>query len=431
MITVLLTSSLFGQEWVDWNVLGYANIAFHPDSSHILYLGTASGGALIVSYDSGNTLDTLFDNLSVLDIEFHPDSPDTLIIASGNMFQDRTGVLKVVRNGADYDTTWIDTDLDPGTEGMVTCVEVDPFSPDTMLAGISAFGAGTLWKTTNGGQTWYDSPGSSHGVVSIMQHPAYPNQVVYTTPENSLFRSYDWGETWSESAEWGGERESLSSIAMFPDYPGRILISSSGNGAYISNTFGDTWDSWNDHIPSIMVREIMSDPNNPTHLYLATNDSIFFSNDFGESWSDYTFNIGDLSQGIKRLQYDSLNHRLFAGHQRYGLFSLDLNTVSVYDTDQPVVPSNSFEITSIYPNPFNPSTTIEYELPGHSEVKLVIYDVAGHEVQTLVLGAKSQGSYDINWDGTDQSGKQVPSGMYFARLQAGEYSSVVKMVYLR
>jgi len=84
-----------------------------------------------------------------------------------------------------------------------------------------------------------------------------------------------------------------------------------------------------------------------------------------------------------------------------------------------------------YPNPFNPSTTIEYEIPELSEVSLVVYDIAGREVHTLLSASQSPGSYKVSWNGTDKTGRMVSAGMYFARLQAGEYSSVVKMVYLR
>ncbi|NQT62838.1 MAG: T9SS type A sorting domain-containing protein [Candidatus Marinimicrobia bacterium] len=90
-----------------------------------------------------------------------------------------------------------------------------------------------------------------------------------------------------------------------------------------------------------------------------------------------------------------------------------------------------FELRQNYPNPFNPSTNIEYDLPEHSEVSLIIYDVAGRELQTLVSTSQDPGSYNISWGGTNQDGQQVSAGMYFARLQAGKYSSVVKMVYLR
>jgi len=88
-------------------------------------------------------------------------------------------------------------------------------------------------------------------------------------------------------------------------------------------------------------------------------------------------------------------------------------------------------LISAYPNPFNPSATLEYEIPEYSDVSLTVYDVAGREVQTLVSISQAQGSYIVTWDGTDRDGHQVAGGMYFARLQAGEYSNAVKMIYLK
>ena len=84
-----------------------------------------------------------------------------------------------------------------------------------------------------------------------------------------------------------------------------------------------------------------------------------------------------------------------------------------------------------YPNPFNPRTLLRYTIPEQSITSLIVYDISGRTIQTIVSTSHTTGSYEVSWDGTDQAGQQVPGGMYFARLQAGEHSSVVKMVYLR
>jgi len=84
-----------------------------------------------------------------------------------------------------------------------------------------------------------------------------------------------------------------------------------------------------------------------------------------------------------------------------------------------------------YPNPFNPSTTIRYGLPEEANVSLVIYDVRGQVVQTLESGHQSAGWYDVVWNGHTADGKTISTGIYFARLVAGEYSQVVKMLYLK
>jgi len=86
----------------------------------------------------------------------------------------------------------------------------------------------------------------------------------------------------------------------------------------------------------------------------------------------------------------------------------------------------TFRLSSNYPNPFNPSTTIEYALPHSGYATLRIYNVLGEEVATLVDGDHAAGTFTATWDASD-----LPSGVYFYRLTAGEYVQTRKMVSLR
>jgi hypothetical protein len=86
-----------------------------------------------------------------------------------------------------------------------------------------------------------------------------------------------------------------------------------------------------------------------------------------------------------------------------------------------------------YPNPFNPSTSIRYFVGGDTpvEVSLKIYNVAGQLVRTLLNDRKSPGEYDVIWNGKNESGQEVSSGMYFYKLQVSDYTETKKMVLLR
>ena len=84
-----------------------------------------------------------------------------------------------------------------------------------------------------------------------------------------------------------------------------------------------------------------------------------------------------------------------------------------------------------YPNPFNPETTISFDLSQESFVSLTIYDMTGQVVRTLVKGELSAGHYKSVWDGRDERGAKVGSGVYFYRLDAGEFSSMKKMILLQ
>ena len=91
-----------------------------------------------------------------------------------------------------------------------------------------------------------------------------------------------------------------------------------------------------------------------------------------------------------------------------------------------------FSLVDNYPNPFNPATTIRYELPQAADVELTVYNVVGQPVRTLVAESQSAGRYVMEWDATDDSGYKVSSGMYFYRLQAGDaFLQVKKMLLLK
>jgi flagellar hook assembly protein FlgD len=97
------------------------------------------------------------------------------------------------------------------------------------------------------------------------------------------------------------------------------------------------------------------------------------------------------------------------------------------------VVAKRFELTlsQNHPNPFNPATTISFTLPEKARVHLAIYDVAGRLVATLVDGSLDEGLHTAKWEGRNNNGSQVSSGVYFYRLVAGKEVLTKKMVLLR
>ena len=91
-------------------------------------------------------------------------------------------------------------------------------------------------------------------------------------------------------------------------------------------------------------------------------------------------------------------------------------------THQPIV----FGLYQNYPNPFNPNTIITYNVASLSNVSLKVYDILGREIATLVNEEKPVGTYELNWNATN-----IPSGVYFCRMNAGEYVQTRKMVLLK
>ena len=85
-----------------------------------------------------------------------------------------------------------------------------------------------------------------------------------------------------------------------------------------------------------------------------------------------------------------------------------------------------FLLSQNYPNPFNPSTKINYELPVDSDVTLMVYDVLGREVATLVSELKTAGTYSVTFDAG-----RLSSGIYFYRIKAGDFQQIQKMMLIK
>ena len=106
-----------------------------------------------------------------------------------------------------------------------------------------------------------------------------------------------------------------------------------------------------------------------------------------------------------------------------------LLTIASVDEDAPL--PTQFSLKQNYPNPFNPSTTIEYHLPKEANVTLTIYDMLGREVARLGDELQSAGIRQVVWHGRTGNGRQVASGIYFARLAADDFTATVKLVLLK
>jgi hypothetical protein len=92
---------------------------------------------------------------------------------------------------------------------------------------------------------------------------------------------------------------------------------------------------------------------------------------------------------------------------------------------------NDFQLNQNYPNPFNPETVIEYVLPENSKVDLSVYNILGEHVRTLINQYQKAGYRKTTWDGKDQAGRRVSSGIYLYRLKTDSFIEVKKMLLLR
>ncbi|MFQ6616146.1 MAG: FlgD immunoglobulin-like domain containing protein [Fidelibacterota bacterium] len=139
--------------------------------------------------------------------------------------------------------------------------------------------------------------------------------------------------------------------------------------------------------------------------------------------------LGTLEEG-QRLEYVTGIFNFSFGTYKIQVRDLDdIGAVTAVEdfTPQPF----AFKLYPNFPNPFNPETRIRFEIPSRESVKLIIYDVRGYRVRTLVSDVFGAGHHVVNWDGRNDDGNLVSSGVYIYRIKAGEFLSHRKMTLIR
>jgi hypothetical protein len=207
-------------------------------------------------------------------------------------------------------------------------------------------------------------------------------------------------------------------------------VASTGHSGYFANGSTDNYDYWK--------------------LVAPATDSIYV-----HVWSDSTLDLDLIAYGPDTTSslvsdarygtYSRVGIKATAGltyYFRVNRFSGTAGSYSIVATRSSVTTGveKNTEISSIprdlfleqnYPNPFNPSTVIQYGLPASERVRITIFSLLGQEIAELANTVQSPGSYRVVWNGRDQQGKDMPSGIYLIRLQAGSTQLVKKAMLVR
>jgi hypothetical protein len=186
------------------------------------------------------------------------------------------------------------------------------------------------------------------------------------------------------------------------------------------------------------VRDLRVHPRDERIVYALAQSGLFISRNGGIDWEDYNEGIGPGEIDFYHLVLDSTANKIFAGggpgqfHGSANIYYRDLEPVGVEggESDGISVP-HTFHLSQNFPNPFNPLTTIAFAVPdgpgGRHMVDLAVYDIRGRHVRTLLHHPMPPGSHMAVWNGRDDRGEAVPSGIYLYRLKVGSHSATRKM----
>ena len=242
-----------------------------------------------------------------------------------------------------------------------------------------------------------------------------------------VFRSYDAGVTW-DSYKIPGDIIDLypRSIAFYDDNNGMIT---DRHGSIIKSTDGgETWTTVTMHPNASWANGVVAVPNTNTIIVLDDN-GVFSTSDLGATWeqivtpwatsNDYFVSGVFLDEDFGYFFTDGGKVLRFEGQVVSGIVASDTKVLDQYKLHQN------------FPNPFNPTTTISFEIPVISYTEIIIYDLLGCEVATLVDKKLTQGKYSAVWDGRDKYGRQVSTGIYIYQLRAGNIIETKKMCFVK
>jgi len=166
-------------------------------------------------------------------------------------------------------------------------------------------------------------------------------------------------------------------------------------------------------------------PDGPVIYIMGENGGIKRSTNNGLNW--YTMSTDSVTnlKHFDFVQYTNIVYGWAVSSDGKVIKLIDTLAVLTGVNSNNIIP-HKFSLEQNYPNPFNPSTEIEFSTQKESLVKLLVYDVLGREIDLLVNENKKAGKYKIIFDGSDYN-----SGVYFYKLQAGEYTETRKMILLK
>ncbi len=285
-------------------------------------------------------------------------------------------------------------------------------------------GEGAISKTTDGGANWSTLPFFDNALYSLY-FPVNQTDIGYAAGFGGMIiKTTNGGSGWT--VQQSGTAVSLHGICFADVLTGYAV---GENGTILKTVSGGIIPV---EMESFTAKVDESEVNLTWKTATETNNSGFFvQRKTGNSWENLGFvqGYGTTTETHRYDFTDNLSELSFRGKIYYRLKQVDYDGTTSYSSISEVTyepKPNDFALNQNYPNPFNPTTSIKFSLPRGTNVKLIVYDLLGNEVETLVDEYKPAGTYSVQFNGSE-----LTSGIYIYRLQAGDFVSTKRMALIK
>jgi hypothetical protein len=412
-LTEVIFTNLIKADWVQVNN-GLNNLSVNALCSYssgginYIFAGTRQfayqDAEIYLSTNNGNSWTSIYTPVNGGDIF------DFAVTNAGGINYVYSGTLGYIFRSTNNGLNWLQMPFPNGNHWYYSIAA----SGNYVFAGLKwwSWDSGGVYKSTNFGDNWVKTT-----------YPVQPYQDVYSLAINGnnvyasgIYVSTNLGSNWTTpgSGPYG------TAFAINGNY----IFAGTGGGPYgvwISSNNGFNWTQTSLNYGDIGILSVY---NNIIFAGGAISGGGFYvSTNNGLSWVNKSDGLINLVGGIV-----ISNNYIFVATGGAGVYKRPLSEIVGINKITGTMPKN-YKLSQNFPNPFNSSTLISYELPFNNHVTLKIYDILGKENETLVDEKQSSGKYSINWDASKNS-----SGIYFCRFVAVSanknevYMSVIKLI---
>lgn len=372
-------------------------------SGTVVTTAASFGAHYLALYGRGVYRTTNFgNNFTMVNSGLTNTNTRTLISSGGNLFVGTQGGAFVTsNNGANWNA--INTGL--------ANTDINTFA----TSGLNLFAAtaGGVYTTLNNGASW--TPVNNGLTNTNVTSLAVTASVLYAgTASGGVFRSSNNG------ANWSAVNSNLGNLNIRSlQISGANLFAGTTSGVYFTSNNGTSWSTVNNGLPASTT--VHSFALHGSNIFTGTEAGLFYSTNNGQSWIDKNQGYTSVLSVNSILISDGY---LFTGTSD-GFWGRDLSESVLISQISSEVPAG-FSLSQNYPNPFNPNTVIGFQLPVAGFISIKIYDINGKEVSELVNENLKAGEYKINFDG-----RALPSGIYFYKLAADNFTQTKKMLLVK
>jgi len=275
---------------------------------------------------------------------------------------------------------------------------------------------GGVFLSTNNGTNWIAVNTGLPTNTTVYSLAVSDSNLFAGTVEDGVFLSTNNGTNWTPV------NNGLTSMGAYSlAVSGANLFAGTfGGDVFLSANNGMNWTSVYPGIPNTLTYTVALAVSG-TNLFAGTRDGIFRSTNNGTNWIEVDIGLTDT-----HVSSFAVNDTYLFAEASGGVWKRPLSEINTsVDRFSNALPMH-FNLDQNYPNPFNPATTISFSLSSRSFILLKVFDLIGREVATIVSEELSAGNHSRQWNAAD-----LPSGIYFYRLQAGTFTETRKLVLLR